>query len=422
MSLLPSKQFEQRDFDIDAIRADFPILSRHIHGKPLVYLDNAASAQKPQCVIDAMVEAYSHSYANVHRGLHFLSNEATQHYELARERVRQFLNAASCDEIIFTKNATEAINIVAYGWGMPHIGAGDEIILSVMEHHSNLVPWHFIRERQGAKLVFLPVDEGGILHMQDFERALSSRTRLVALTHMSNVLGQMPPAAAIIERAHQQGVPVLLDGAQAAVHGSVDVQSLDCDFYAITGHKLYGPSGIGALYGKRELLQQMRPFQGGGEMIDTVTLEGITYNHPPHRFEAGTPPIVEAIGLARALDYIHSIGFDVIRRHEHDLTLYAQKRLSQVPHLRILGQETGQARGDRGGIFSFDMRGIHAHDLAMFLDRQGVAVRAGTHCAQPLLARFGVGAAARASLALYNTKAEIDQLGQALEQARAFFT
>jgi len=404
------------NFNLDAIRADFPILHQKIHGHPLVYLDNAASAQKPQCVMDAMHEMYRHSYANVHRGLHFLSNRATELYEQARETVRSFLNAACLDEIIFTKNATEAINLVAHSWGMPHIGKGDEIILTVMEHHANLVPWHFIRERQGAKLVFLPIGEDGTIHMQDFEQALSVRTRFVALTHMSNVLGTVPPVQDIVKRAHERGIPVLLDGAQAAVHMPIDVQALDCDFYVITGHKLYGPTGIGALYGKKELLQQMRPFQGGGEMIDTVTLEGIGYNAPPHRFEAGTPPIVEAVGLARALDYIKIIGFAAILHHEHQLTAYMRTRLHEVPDLRIFGDTE-----EKGGIFSFELAGIHAHDLAMFLDRQGVAVRAGTHCAQPLLNSFGVGATARASLAVYTSKEEIDQLGYALERAGGFF-
>jgi len=407
----------QREFDLDSIRRDFPILARRVYGKNLAYLDNAASAQKPQAVIDAMVAAYSHSYANVHRGLHFLSNEATDLYEAARGKVCHFLGASSSKEIIFTKGATEAINLVAYGWAMPRLEQGDEIILSVMEHHSNLVPWHFLRERQGVKLVFVPVDANGVFHGADFEAALSSRTKFVALTHMSNVLGILTPVKEIITKAHERGALVLLDGAQAAVHRPVDVKELDCDFYAITGHKLYGPSGIGALYGKGEYLAQMRPFQGGGEMIETVTQEDVLYNEPPHRFEAGTPPIVEAIGLKAALDYMDALGFEAIMRHERLLSDYAHQHLGEVPGLHIIGNAA-----DKGGIIAFEMAGIHAHDVAMFVDRQGVAVRAGTHCAQPLLTHFGLTSTCRASLALYNNTEEIDQLVQALKKARDFFT
>lgn len=403
-------------FDVHRIRKDFPILSLEVYNKPLAYLDNGASAQKPQCVIDAVTNAYSTSYANVHRGLHFLSNAATDLYEQARESVRSYISASSSDEIIFTKNATEAINTVAYGYAMPNLVEGDEIIISVMEHHSNIVPWHFLRERQGVKLVFLPVDEDGVLHFESFEKALSPRTKFVALTHMSNVLGTVPPVKKIIDLAHQHNIPVLLDGAQGAVHLDVDVQALDCDFYVITGHKLYGPSGIGALYGKKSILEKMRPFQGGGEMIEEVREDFISYNHPPHRFEAGTPPIVQAIGLGVALDYIENIGRKAIMAHEHELTLYGHERLNDIEGLRIIGNAP-----DKGGIISFEMQGIHAHDISMYADRQGVALRAGTHCAQPLLARFGVTSTCRASLAMYNTKEEIDQLANALEKARTFF-
>lgn len=403
-------------FDVHRIRKDFPILSLEVYNKPLAYLDNGASAQKPQCVIDAITNAYSTSYANVHRGLHFLSNAATDLYEQARESVRSYINASSSDEIIFTKNATEAINTVAYGYAMPNLSEGDEIIISVMEHHSNIVPWHFLRERQDIKLVFLPVDEDGVLHFESFEKALSPRTKFVALTHMSNVLGTVPPVKKIIDLAHQHNIPVLLDGAQGAVHLDVDVQTLDCDFYVITGHKLYGPSGIGALYGKKSILEKMRPFQGGGEMIEEVREDFISYNHPPHRFEAGTPPIVQAIGLGVALDYIENIGRKAIMAHEHELTLYGHERLNDIEGLRIIGNAP-----DKGGIISFEMQGIHAHDISMYADRQGVALRAGTHCAQPLLARFGVTSTCRASLAMYNTKEEIDQLANALEKARTFF-
>ncbi|WP_370318971.1 cysteine desulfurase [Oricola sp.] len=403
-------------YDVEAIRADFPILSREIHGKPLVYLDNGASAQKPRQVIDAVKAAYEHEYANVHRGLHFLSNAATDAYEAAREKVRRFLNAESSENIVFTKNATEAINTVAYGWGMPNIGEGDEIVMSIMEHHANIVPWHFIRERQGAKLVFAPVSEDGALDIEAFAASLTERTRLVAITHMSNVLGTVVPIKEICRIAHERGIPVLVDGSQSAVHMPVDMQDLDCDWYVFTGHKVYGPSGIGVLYGKARWLEAMRPFQGGGEMIGEVTVDAITYNEPPHRFEAGTPPIVQAIGLGFALDYMDSIGREAIAAHEAELKSYAHEQLGRINSLRIIGDAPG-----KGAIVSFEMEGIHAHDVSMLIDRAGVAVRAGTHCAQPLLSRFGVTSTCRASFAMYNTKAEIDVLAEALEKARSFF-
>jgi cysteine desulfurase / selenocysteine lyase len=407
---------EQAAYDVEAIRRDFPILAREVYGKPLVYLDNAASAQKPQAVIDAVTHAYSQEYANVHRGLHFLSNAATDAYEKARETVRRFLNAPSVEQIVFTKSATEAINTVAYGWAMPRIGEGDEIVLSIMEHHSNIVPWHFIRERQGAKLVFAPVADDGCFHIEEFEKCLTERTKLVAITHMSNMLGTVTPVAEIVRIAHERGIPVLVDGSQGAVHLPVDVAALDCDFYVCTGHKLYGPSGIGALYGKREKLAEMGPFQGGGEMIEEVSVENVTYNDPPHRFEAGTPPIVQAIGLGAALEYIERIGRENIARHEADLARYAHERLGQINSLRIFGTAPG-----KGAILSFELAGIHAHDVAMVIDRSGIAVRAGTHCAQPLLKRFGVTSTCRASFAMYNTRAEVDALAEALLKARSFF-
>ena len=403
-------------YDVEAIRRDFPILSREVYGKPLVYLDNGASAQKPKAVLDAIQHAYSEEYANVHRGLHFLSNAATEAYEKAREKVQRFLNAGSAEEIVFTKSATEAINTVAYGWGMPNIGEGDEIVLSIMEHHSNIVPWHFIRERQGAKLVWVPVDDQGVFHIEEFENRLTERTKLVAITHMSNALGTVTPVKEICRIAHARGIPVLVDGSQAAVHMPVDVRDIDCDFYVFTGHKVYGPSGIGVLYGKRELLERMRPFQGGGEMIFEVTEENVTYNDPPHRFEAGTPPIVQAIGLGAALDYMDFIGRDRIAAHEAELKDYAHQRLRAINSLRIFGEAPG-----KGAIVSFELQGIHSHDVAMVIDRSGVAVRAGTHCAQPLLKRFGVTSTCRASFGMYNTKAEIDVLAEALEKARKFF-
>lgn len=406
----------QNGYDVEAIRRDFPILSREVYGKPLVYLDNGASAQKPQAVIDAITHAYSNEYANVHRGLHFLSNAATDAYEASRGKVKRFLNAASDDEIVFTKSTTEAINTVAYGYGMPHIGEGDEIVLTIMEHHSNIVPWHFIRERQGAKLVWVPVGDDGSFDLDAFAASLTDRTKLVAITHMSNVLGTVIPVKEVCRIAHERGIPVLVDGSQAAVHMPVDVRDIDCDFYVFTGHKVYGPSGIGVLYGKTEMLKKMRPFQGGGEMIVDVSEEGVTYNEPPHRFEAGTPPIVQAIGLGAALDYMDSIGREAIAAHEADLTAYAREKLQSVNALRVIGDAPG-----KGAIFSFEIEGIHAHDVSMVIDRSGVAVRAGTHCAQPLLKRFGVTSTCRASFGMYNTRKEVDVLVEALEKARAFF-
>ncbi len=403
-------------YDVEAVRRDFPILAREVYGKPLVYLDNGASAQKPQAVIDAITHAYSDEYANVHRGLHFLSNAATDAYEKARETVRRFLNAESTDQIIFTKSATEAINTVAYGHAMLNIGEGDEIALSIMEHHSNIVPWHFLRERHGARLAWIPVDEQGVLTVEAFEKTLTDSTKLVAITHMSNVLGTVTPLKEIIRIAHERGIPVLVDGSQGAVHLPVDVQALDCDFYVCTGHKLYGPSGIGVLYGKKERLAAMRPFQGGGEMIEDVTLDNVTYNDPPHRFEAGTPPIVQAIGLGAALEYIEGIGREAIAAYEADLARYAHEQLGKINSLRIFGTAP-----DKGAIVSFEIEGIHAHDVSMVIDRAGVAVRAGTHCAQPLLKHFGVTSTCRASFGMYNTREEVDALAEALEKARRFF-
>jgi len=399
-----------------ALRRAFPALMVKIYDKPLIYLDNAASVQKPAAVLAAMDNFYRQSYANVHRGLHYLANVATEAYENARARVKAFINGGEDGHIIFTKNATEAVNLVAYSWGMANIRPGDEIILSIAEHHSNLVPWHFLRERLGAKLVFLPVDEEGAFHLADFEQALSPRTKFVALTHMSNVLGSSPPLKEIIALAHERGIPVLVDGAQGAVHERADIQELGCDFYTLTGHKLYGPTGIGALYGKAGLLAAMPPFLGGGEMIEAVSCDKITYNAPPHRFEAGTPPIAEAVGLAAALDFIDGLGREAIYAYEAKLAAYAHQRLSAVADLRILGRAAKNS-----GIISFNLADIHPADLAMYLDRQGIAVRAGTHCAEPLLARFGLTAICRASLAVYNDRSEIDALAESLEKAARFF-
>ncbi len=403
-------------YDVARVREDFPILSTEVYGKPLVYLDNGASAQKPKAVVDRMVGATYHEYANVHRGLHFLANAATDAFEVARESVRSFLNAESVNEIVFTKSATEAINLVAASFGQAFIEPGDEIVLSIMEHHANIVPWHFLRERKGAVLKWVDVDDEGEFSLKRFEEALTPKTKIVAITQMSIVLGTVTPIKEIVRIAHAHGVPVLVDGAQGAVHLPVDVRDLDVDFYVVTGHKLYGPTGVGALYGKAKWLEQLPPFLGGGEMIKEVTLDRVTYNDPPHRFEAGTPPIIQAIGLGAALDYMQRLGRDRIHAHEMALGDYAHERLSQMNSLRIFGR----ARG-KGAIISFEMNNAHAHDVATILDRAGVAVRAGTHCAQPLLARFGVTSTCRASFALYNTFEEVDKLAEALIKAERLF-
>jgi cysteine desulfurase / selenocysteine lyase len=403
-------------YDVARIREDFPILATQVYGKPLVYLDNAASSQKPRAVLDRMVQAYTREYANVHRGLHYLANATTEAYERARETVRGFLNAEKTQEIVFTRNATEAINLVAHSLGLEGIKPGDEIVLSIMEHHSNVVPWHFLRERRGAVIKWAPVDDDGNLLLEVFESLLTERTRMVALTHMSNVLGTVVPVNEVVRLAHARGIPVLLDGSQAAVHLDVDVQQIGCDFYVFTGHKLYGPTGIGVLYGRYARLDAMAPFNGGGEMIREVYEDRITYGDPPHKFEAGTPAIVQAIGLGAAIDYVTSIGKARTRAHEDELVKYAQERLREINTVRIFGN----AR-QKGPIVSFNMEGAHAHDVATIIDRSGVAVRAGTHCAMPLLARFGATATCRASFGLYNTRSEVDSLVKALIKAQDFF-
>jgi cysteine desulfurase/selenocysteine lyase len=403
-------------FDVQAIRADFPILAREVYGKKLVYLDNAASAQKPKAVLDAMTKSYTEEYSNVHRGLHFLSNAATQAFEDARESVRRFLNAPSPEQIIFTRNATEAINLVAQSYGGMVLKPGDEVVLSIMEHHSNIVPWHFHRERNGVVLKWAPIDEDGNFLIEEFEKLLTPKTKIVAITQMSNALGTVVPVAEVIKMAHARGIAVLVDGSQACVHMAVDVQALDADFYVFTGHKTYGPTGIGVLYGRKELLAKMPPYQGGGEMISEVTTDAITYNDPPHRFEAGTPAIVQAIGLGAALDYMRGIGLDNIAAHESMLRDRAMARLSEINAIRIFGRAK-----NKGAIVSFTMEGAHAHDVATVIDRAGVAVRAGTHCTQPLLQRFGVTATCRASFAMYNTLEEVDVLAEALISARRIF-
>jgi cysteine desulfurase / selenocysteine lyase len=403
-------------FDLARVKADFPILSEEIHGRRLVYLDSGASAQKPVQVLDRMDHAFRHEYANVHRGLHTLANRATEAFEGAREKVRAFLNAERVEEIVFTRSATEAINLVAQSFAGPRIGQWDEIVLSMMEHHSNIVPWHFHRERKRAVIKWVDVTDDGTFDLDAFEATLSDRTKMVAITHMSNVLGTITPVKEIVAIAHARGIPVLIDGSQGVVHTKVDVRDIGADFYVFTGHKLYGPTGIGVLYGRYDLLAEMEPFNGGGEMIDEVTLEGVTYNEPPHRFEAGTPPIVQAIGLGAAIDYVEGLGRDAITAHEHDVADYANEQLSRINSLKLIGTAPG-----KGGIFSFLVGSAHAHDVSTILDRYGIAVRAGTHCAQPLLARFGATSTCRASFALYNGKDDVDALVEGIEKARTFF-
>jgi cysteine desulfurase/selenocysteine lyase len=403
-------------YDVARIRQDFPALAMQVYGKPLVYLDNAASAQKPKAVLDRIQKAYTQEYANVHRGLHYLANAATDAYEGARDIVAKFLNAPSKDEVIFTRNATEAINLVAYTFGRERLKEGDEIVLSIMEHHSNIVPWHFLRERQGAVIKWAPIDEDGNFLIEEFEKLLGPRTKMVAITQMSNALGTFVPVKEVVRIAHARGIPVLVDGSQAAVHLPVDVQDIGCDFYVFTGHKIYGPSGIGVLWGKREHLDAMPPFNGGGEMIRDVFEDRVTYGDPPHKFEAGTPSIVQAIGLGAAIEYVNSIGKERIRAHEDGLIRYAHERLGEINSLRIIGTAK-----EKGAVLSFEMRGAHPHDIATIIDRAGVAVRAGTHCVMPLLNRIGVGATCRASFALYNTKDEVDVLARALVKAQEFF-
>ena len=414
-ALTKESDFTGGGFDVERVRTDFPILFREVYGKPLVYLDNGASAQKPRAVLDAVEHAYKMEYANVHRGLHYLSNTATTNFENARETVRRFLNAGSAEEIIFTRNATDAINLVAGSFGLD-FREGDEIVLSIMEHHSNIVPWHFHRERKGCVIKWAPISDTGEFLLEEFERLLTPRTRMVAITHMSNVLGTVVPIREVVRIAHARGVPVLVDGAQAAVHVPLDVQDLDCDFYAFTGHKTYGPTGIGVLYAKRKHLDAMPPYQGGGEMIESVATERIAYGRTPHKFEAGTPAIVQAIGLGAALDYMMQVGRERISAYERGLKDYAHQRLAELNWLRI----HGHAR-DKGAIVSFSIDGLHPHDVATIIDRSGVAVRAGHHCAQPLMERLGVTATCRASFAMYNTKAEVDALAEALLKAHEFF-
>jgi cysteine desulfurase/selenocysteine lyase len=404
-------------YDVAKIRADFPILAREVNGKPLVYLDNGASAQKPQVVIDAVTNAYANEYANVHRGLHYLSNLATDKYEAVRGIIARFLNAASEDEIVLNSGTTEGINMVAYGWAMPRMQAGDEIILSVMEHHANIVPWHFLRERQGVVIKWVDVDSTGALDPQAVIDAITPKTKLIAVSQCSNVLGTMVDVKTITEAAHAQGVPVLVDGSQGSVHAPVDVQDIGCDFYAITGHKLYGPSGSGAIYCKAERMAEMQPFIGGGDMIKEVSKEAVIYNDPPMKFEAGTPGIVQTIGLGVALEYLMELGMENVAKHEAGLRDYAMQKFNGLNWMQVQGTTP-----DKAAIFSFTLEGAgHAHDISTILDKKGVAVRAGHHCAGPLMDHLGVTATCRASFGLYNTTEEVDTLVEALELAHELF-
>jgi cysteine desulfurase/selenocysteine lyase len=406
----------RRSLDVDAVRRDFPILHRRVHDRPLVYLDNAATTQKPRRVIDRLADYYREENANIHRGVHLLSVEATDAYDAARERVRLFINAADAREVVFVRGASEAINLVAATYGRRHVAAGDEVVVSEMEHHSNIVPWQMLCEEKGARLRVIPISDAGELRLDEYERLLGPRTRLVSVAHVSNALGTVNPVGEVVRLAHARGIPVLIDGAQAVAHMAVDVQELGCDFYAFSGHKVFGPTGIGVLYGRAALLDSMPPYQGGGDMIRSVTFERTTYNELPYKFEAGTPNIAGAVGLAAAVDYLTGVGLDLVATHEHDLLEYGTAALSTLPGLRLTGTAARKA-----GILAFVMDDIHPHDIGTILDRDGIAVRAGHHCCQPLMGRLGVPATVRASLALYNTREEIDALVASLRSVREVF-
>jgi len=403
-------------FDVERIRADFPILQEKIRGHQLVYLDNAATSQKPKLVIDAIVRYYEHDNANIHRGVHYLSERATEEYERARKTVQSFLGASRSSEIIFVRNATEAINLVAQTYGRTHVGPGDDVLITAMEHHSNIVPWQLLCEEKHAKLRVAPINDHGELILDEFERLLSPRTRIVAVGHVSNALGSLNPVATIAEIAHARNIPVLVDGAQAAPRLPINVQEIDCDFYAFSGHKVYGPTGIGVLYGKASLLEAMPPYQGGGDMISSVTFEKTIYNKVPHKFEAGTPDMSGAVGLRAAIEYLNHIGMKNIASYEHELLTYATETVSNLPGVRLVGT----AR-EKAGVLSFVMEDIHPHDIGTILDQEGIAIRTGHHCAQPVMERFGVDATARASFALYNTKDEIDLLVRGIQKVREVF-
>jgi len=420
MSIRPAtlrpRAAQEAAFDVDKVRADFPLLRQKVHGQPLVYLDNAATTQKPQAVIDAITRYYLRDNSNVHRGVHLLSERATQEYEDVRARVRGFLNAAEAREVIFVRGATEAINLVAQSYGRQHVGPGDEVLISAMEHHSNIVPWQILCQEKRAVLRVVPINDRGEFLMEEYEKLLTPRTRLVAVVHVSNSLGTVNPVRQIIELAHRRKVPVLVDGAQAVSHLPVDVRDLDCDFYALSGHKMFGPTGIGVLYGKARLLEAMPPYQGGGDMISSVTFEKTTYNVLPYKFEAGTPDIAGVVGLGAAVDYLTGIGFDAITPHERDLLAYATEAVGEVPGVRLIGT----AR-EKAAVLSFVLDGVHPHDMGTVLDREGVAIRTGHHCCQPVMDRFGVPATARASLALYNNRADIDALVRGLYRVKEVF-
>jgi len=412
------REARRRDgsFNVEALRADFPILRRQVHGKPLVYLDNAATAQKPKAVIDTLSRYYEQENANIHRGVHYLSERATEEYEAARQTIQHFLKAADASEIIFVRGATEGINLVAQTYGRTNVGRDDEVLISAMEHHSNIVPWQILCEEKGAKLRVIPINDNGELIWEQFEKLLGSRTKMVAVTHVSNALGTVNPVRRIVEQAHRANVPVLVDGAQSVPHIEVDVQALDCDFFVFSGHKIYGPTGIGVLYGKSALLNAMPPYQGGGDMISSVTFEKTIYNKLPYKFEAGTPHIAGGIGLGCAIGYLNGVGIERVERHEHELLAYATRAVGEIPGLRVIG-----TAAEKAGVLSFVMEGIHPHDIGTILDQQGIAIRTGHHCAQPVMQRFGIPATARASFALYNTREEVDALVSGLQKVREVF-
>jgi cysteine desulfurase/selenocysteine lyase len=414
--LASEKTTKELDFDVDTIRKDFPILKQLVHGKPLVYLDNAATSQKPAAVIEAMTRYYSADNSNIHRGVHLLSERATKEYEEARVKVQAFINAAQAKEIIFVRGTTEAINLVTNSYGRANVKTGDEVLITAMEHHSNIVPWQMLCEEKGARLRVVPINDDGELILEEFEKLLNERTKIISVAHISNALGTINPIRGIVEIAHRHNIPVMIDGAQAAPHTKIDVQELDCDFYAFSGHKVYGPTGIGVLYGKASLLDAMPPYQGGGDMIASVTFEKTTYNVLPYKFEAGTPNIAGTIGLGAAIDYVNQIGLERIANYEEELLAYGTDALSQIPKLRLIG-----TANEKAGVLSFVLEGVHAHDVGTILDREGIAIRTGHHCAMPVMDRFGVPATARASLAFYNTREEIDALVAGINNVREVF-
>jgi cysteine desulfurase/selenocysteine lyase len=413
MGLASRHTNRQAELDIESIRAEFPILQSKVHGKPLVYLDNAATSQKPRFVLHAIADYYEKENANIHRGVHYLSEKATADYENVRTQVQKFLNAEKSSEIIFVRGTTEGVNLVAQTYGRKNVGAGDEILITAIEHHSNIVPWQMLCEEKGAKLRVAPINDRGELLMDEFQKALGPRTKIVAITHVSNALGTVNPVKRMVEMAHARSIPVLVDGAQAVPHLAVDVQALDCDFYAFSGHKVYGPTGIGVLYGKAKLLEAMPPYQGGGDMISSVTFEKTTYNKLPYKFEAGTPDIAGVIGLGAALEWVADVGLDAIAAHEHDLLTYATEKVSAIPGVRVIGTAV-----EKAGVLSFVLEDIHPHDVGTILDQEGIAIRTGHHCSQPVMDRFCIPATARASFAIYNTRADIDALANGIQRVR----